>query len=94
MSDSNQQEPQPITPTRRERLRPLELVGFSAVLAVFASLVVILTTRDIQLTLISLGIAFIVALLMLALVGLGKAPSEEDVEAAKDLKRPDTDTWH
>lgn len=94
MSDSNHQEPQPITPTRRERLRPLELVGFSAVLAGFASLIVILTTRDIQLTLIALGIAFIVALLMLALAGLGKTPSDEDVEAAKDLKRPDSDDWH
>ena len=94
MSDSDQQNPQPITPTRRDRLRPLELVGFSAVLAVFAALIVLLTTRDITLTLIALGIAFIAALMMLALVGLGKKPTAEDVEAAKDLQRPDTDGWH
>ena len=94
MSDQNQQDPQPIIPSRRDRLRPLELVGFAAVLSVFASLIVILTTRDMQLMLISFGIAFIVALLVLALLGLGKAPSQEDVEAAKDLRRPDTDDWH
>lgn len=86
--------PQPITPTRRDRLRPLELVGFSGILAAFAGLIVIMTTRDITLTLVSVGIAFIAVLLMLALIGLGKTPSAEDDTARKDLQQPDSDNWH
>lgn len=87
--------PQPVTPSRRDRLRPLELVGFSAVLAVFAGLVVLLTTRDLVLTAVAAGGGFIVVLLMVALVGLGGKPSEEDVRARQDLQAPDKgEGWH
>lgn len=89
------QDQEPATPSRRDRLRPLELVGFSGVLAVFAGLVVLLTTRDPILAAIFLGVAFIVSLLMVALVGLGGKRSQEDIEAAKDLQRPDDGkNWH
>lgn len=93
MSKSDSAKPDPVTPSRRERLRPLELVGFSAVLAIFAGLVILLTTRDIVLALIFFGVAFIVSVMMVALVGLGAKPSAEDDEARKDLQRPD-DVWH
>lgn len=84
----------PVTPSRRDRLRPLELLGFSAVLGVFAGLVVFLATRDWVLALVFLGVGFIVSVMMVALVGLGGKPSEEDLEARKDLRRPDGDDWH
>lgn len=88
-------ERQPVTPSRRDRLRPLELIGFSAVLGVFAGLVVLLTTREIVLALIFLGVGFIVSVVMVALVGLGGKPSDEDLEARKDLQQPDDGThWH
>ena len=93
MSKSDSAQPDPVTPTRRDRLRPLELVLFSTVLAIFAGLVVLLTTRDWVLALIFLGVAFIVTVMMVALVGLGGKPSAEDVEARKDLQHPD-DVWH
>ena len=100
MTDPTQPEQTPINPSRRDRLRPLELVGFSGVLAVFAGLVVLLVLRtpegiaDFTRAGIVTGIIFIVSLLVLALLGLGAKPSEEDVEARKDLQSPDKDGWH
>jgi len=91
-------------PSRRDRLRPLEYVGFSAVLAVFAGLVVLLVLRDdngnphFVMAGIAAGIAFLVVILTLALVGLGGKPSDADIEARKDLYDPNADgardTWH
>ncbi|MGO1434234.1 MAG: ABC transporter ATP-binding protein [Canibacter sp.] len=78
-----------VTPSRRDRLRPLELLGFSAVLAVFASLIVAMTTRDWALLVpITAGGVFIVSAMALALIGLGMKPNAEDVEARKDLQNP------
>lgn len=95
MTDPHPTEPQqPATPSRRDRLRPLELVGFAGVLAVFAGLIVLMVSRDFARAGIAAGIGFIVVLLVVALVGLGGKPSKEDVEARKDLRAPDTDGWH
>lgn len=92
--------PQPHKPSRRDRLRPLELVGFSGVLAIFAGLVVMLVLRtpdgvvDFGKAGIVAGIAFIVSLIMVALIGLGGKPSDEDIEARKDLQDPNKENWH
>lgn len=101
MTEPTQPEsPQPHTPSRRDRLRPLELVGFSGVLAVFAGLVVMLVLRtpdgvvDFAKAGIVAAVVFIVSLLIVALIGLGAKPSEEDVEARKDLQDPDKENWH
>lgn len=87
-------EQDPVTPSRRDRLRPLELVGFSTVLGLFAGLIVLMATRDWVLALIFLGVGFIVSVMMVALVGLGGKPSAEDLEARKDLRRDDDKNWH
>lgn len=81
----------PVVPSRRERLRPLELVGFSGVLALFAGLVVLMATREIVLSSVAAGAAFIVTLVTVALIGLGGEPSDDDVTARKDLKHPGRD---
>lgn len=81
----------PITPSRRDRLKPLELLGFSAVIALFSGLVVLGVSRGPVLALVFATIVFIACVLMVALVGLGGKPSEEDLEARKDLKKRDTD---
>jgi hypothetical protein len=57
-------------PSRRERFRPAELIGLSLVVALFAGLVVLLTTRDLVLAVIFLGVAFIVSLLLFAMLAL------------------------
>jgi len=81
-------------------MRPLELVGFSAVLAIFAALVPLLVLRTkegvphFQFAGITAGVVFIIVLLTVALIGLGGKPSDEDVEARKDLNSPDKENWH
>ncbi|MEJ6488681.1 ABC transporter ATP-binding protein [Leucobacter sp. USCH14] len=86
---------EPVTPSRRDRLKPLELIGFSVVLGLFAGVVVLLTTRDLILAAVFLGIGFIVSIMMVALVGLGGKPSQDDLDARKDLQQPnDKPTWH
>lgn len=100
MTEQTPPEKQPITPSRRDRMRPIELVGFSAVLAVFAGLIVLLVLRtsdgvpDFGKAGIAAAIVFIVSLMMVALIGLGTKPSEEDIEARKDLHTPDKPSAH
>lgn len=100
MTDPAHTSQAPINPTRRDRLRPLELVSFSGVLAVFAGLVVLLVLRtpegivDFTRAAIVVGIVFIVSLLVLALLGLGGKPTEADIEARKDLQSPGKEGWH
>ena len=65
-------------PTLRERLRPMELVGLSAALAIFAGLVVLMSTRDVILAVITFGIAFAVSLVVIAMLALAVAPSGEE----------------
>ena len=57
-------------PSRRDRFRPAELVGLAFVVGLFAGLVVLLTARDLVLAVIFLGVAFIVSLLLLAMLAL------------------------
>ncbi|MFV0434606.1 MAG: ABC transporter ATP-binding protein [Leucobacter sp.] len=84
----------PVTPSRRDRLRPLELIGFSFVLGLFAGLIVLMATRNIVLSLVFFGVGFIASVLMVALVGLGGKPSQEDIDARKDLRKPGEGDWH
>ncbi|MBK0421962.1 ABC transporter ATP-binding protein [Leucobacter sp. CSA2] len=97
MQNPSEPAPQaPVTPSRRDRLRPLELVGFAAVLGIFAGGIVLLATRSFMLALIFLGVAFIATVMTVALIGLGTKPSAEDLEARKDLQLPDDGGkhWH
>ena len=91
MTEPTPPERQPNKPSRRDRLRPLELVGFSAVLAVFAGLVPLLVLRTkeglphFEFAGIAAGVVFIVVLLTVALavVGLGRVagqPARASVE--------------
>lgn len=68
----------PHQPSRSERLRPAELVGFSGVLALVVGLVVLMSTRDIALSMISLGITFIVVLIAVAMFTLNMKPNDAE----------------
>lgn len=68
----------PHQPSRRDRLKPVELVGISGVMALFVGLTVLLATRDIVLSLIALGITFIVALVFIAMLVLGIKPNADE----------------
>ncbi len=64
------------TPSRRDRLRPVEFIVISAIAAVFVGLVVLLSTRGVVLALVFAGIAFIVCLVIIAMLMLGVKPGE------------------
>jgi undecaprenyl pyrophosphate phosphatase UppP len=65
-------------PSRRDRLRPFEYVVISAVIAVFIGLVVLLSTRELTLALVFVGIAFIVSLVVIAMLALAVKPDEAE----------------
>lgn len=66
------------TPSLRDRLRPLELLGLSAVIGVFVGLVLLLTTREWWLVGIGFGVAFILSVMMIALLALSSAPNADE----------------
>ena len=57
-------------PRRRDKTRPIELVGLSAVFGVFTGFVVTVVTRDLVLGIIFGGVAFILALVIFAMLAL------------------------
>lgn len=73
-------------PTRREILKPAELVGGAGIAAIFVGLVVLLSTREWILTAVFAGISFIVVLMVLALFAMG---SKKDAEETADIERQD-----
>ncbi|KFF60156.1 hypothetical protein JF66_06375 [Cryobacterium sp. MLB-32] len=73
----------PHQPSRSDRLKPAELLGISGVMALFVGLTILLTTREVVLSLIALGITFIIALIVIAMLVLGMKPNaaeETDIE--------------
>lgn len=72
-------------PTRRQRLRPFELVGLSFLIAVFGALVVLVTSREIVFTLIVFGASFIVALVVIAMVVLAIKPNKAELADIEEL---------
>ena len=72
------------SPSRKDRTRPVELLVLSGILGLFAGLVVFMSTREIILALIFLGIAFIVSLMVLAMLSLAVQPTgEEKIDLAE-----------
>lgn len=67
-------------PSRRERLKPLELVGMAAGLGLFAGLIAFGGTRELDLALIFAGVAFIAALLVLAMLALAAGGPTDEVD--------------
>ncbi len=63
-------------PGRRERTRPLELIGISLGLGVFVGLVVLMGSREWLVAAEFAGVAFIVSLVVLAMLLLAVAPKD------------------
>ncbi len=79
-------------PTRKDRFRPLELLAISAILAIFVGLVVLMSTREFVLAAVAFGIAFIVALVGLAMFSLAFKPNAEEVTDLEEQNRGDDPT--
>jgi hypothetical protein len=72
-------------PNRRDRLRPVELLGLAGGLALFVGLVTIIATRTIELALIGLGVTFILSIVVLATLALMiNPPSDEEKQDLED----------
>ena len=69
------QPPGDFRPSRRDVLRPVEFVVGAALAAVFTALIVLMTTRDWYLTLITAGGTFIIVLMVLALLAMTVKPN-------------------
>lgn len=75
-------------PSRQDRLKPFELVIMAAVIAVFIGLVVLLSSRDMQLAVIFFGISFVVSLVVIAMLALAVKPGAAE---KLDLREQDDD---
>jgi predicted lysophospholipase L1 biosynthesis ABC-type transport system permease subunit len=71
-------------PSRRDRLKPVELLVLSAILSLFVGLTVLLTTRDPILAAIFFGVAFIVVLVVMAMFSLSIKPNEMEQHEIDD----------
>jgi peptidoglycan/LPS O-acetylase OafA/YrhL len=67
------------SPTKKDRVRPAELIALAAGFALFAGLVVLMSTRDIVLSLVFFGLAFIVVLIALAMLTLAMRPTSAEL---------------
>ena len=76
-------------PSRKDRTKPVELLVLSGVMAVFTGLIVLMSTRDIVLSLIFLGIAFIVVLVVLAMLVLAVRPDGEELTDLDEQNHPE-----
>ncbi len=76
------------TPSRRDRLRPAELLGISAIVAVFVAVVVLISTREPNLAVIFLGVAFIVVVVVLAMLQLASTSDQDDNDMLGGHKAP------
>ena len=74
--------------TRRDRLRPVELLLASAGLGLFAGLVVFMGTREWVVAGIFFGVVFIVSLVVVAMLALAFSPPEEKPQAPDAEKTP------
>jgi membrane protein implicated in regulation of membrane protease activity len=65
-------------PSRGEVLRPAELVGGSALLALFAGVIMLIGARSWMVAVIGFGVVFIVALVVIALFVQSIKPSDDE----------------
>ena len=69
-----------LQPTRRDRFLPAELLAISAGLGVFVGLIVLVSTRQMILAGVALGIAFILSLVLMALFALAFKPNASEID--------------
>jgi hypothetical protein len=67
-------DPTPTPPTRRDRTRPAELLGLSAVIAIGIGVITFFGTRTFLLAAEFAGVAFIVSLVVFAMLLLAISP--------------------
>lgn len=84
----------PHKPTRSEILKPVELVAISAAMGLFVGLTILLATRNLALSSISLGITFIIALVVIAMFTLSMKPDEAEKSDLDEQNQSGKNTGH
>jgi len=74
-----------MTASRKDRMRPFEVIGLAVIVGVFTGIVVILSTRNLTLAAIWLGVAFIAMLVLSATVVLMIQPRKEELADIEEL---------
>lgn len=74
-------------PSKREKLRPMEYVMLSGLMALFAGLVVLMVTRDPVSAIMVAGLVFVVVLIGIAMLMLAVSPN-----AVPDGEKPEPGT--
>lgn len=72
------------SPSKRDRTRPVELLGLAGIFAVFVGGFALLFSRQWQVSLILTGITFIVSLIVLAMLMLTVNPDAAPPVAGRD----------
>jgi hypothetical protein len=91
----SEERPEPPRPSRRDRYLPLNLVGFALIIALFTGIIVLLGSRELMSAVIFTGVAFIAALVLLAMFALiepgtgEQRPGDEPVLKPKQPRHPD-----
>ena len=78
-------------PSLRDRMRPLELLLLSAVVAVAIGLTVLVSTRSLDVAFVFAGISFIVSLMVFAMLALAAKPTGDE---QSDLDEQDRGAGH
>lgn len=71
-------------PSKKDRMKPAELLIFSGVLALFVGLVVLMSTREWLLSGVFLVGSFIVVVVVIALFSLSFKPKQDEVTEIHD----------
>jgi peptidoglycan/LPS O-acetylase OafA/YrhL len=74
----------PTPPTRRDRTRPVELLGLSAIIGVAVGVIVFFSTHNLLTAAEFAGVAFIVSLVVFAMLLLAVSPPR----SSDDDQRP------
>jgi len=77
-------------PTKKDRLHPRELLGFSAVLALFVGIIVLMATREWLLSGMFFLAAFVATLIVMLLFSLTFKSKSEDAPDPHKYDRDDT----
>lgn len=75
------------TPSRREMLRPWELIAGSAIAAVFAGVIIFAGTRQWEISLIAFIGIFIITLMGLAMFSLAVKPKADELADIDEQNR-------
>jgi len=81
-------------PSRRDRLRPVELILLAGVLSIVGGLVVLMVSRDLKFMFIIIGISFVVILVLMATFVLLAKPNKTELADIEELSAEDQPKGH